>query len=215
MATFPIVTIKDYVDAYDESTIQSGLFFNGQKMATLDAVVFSAPNQKKIVDMMKLFYEDQKLNTFHYSDDIVTVNDWIYKRTMAIANASVAKWHNRATALAKISGLTENEILEDYHKTITRAGSETDQNAGTVVNDGTRSRNSFNSSELVDTDGSTNTMTDTTSRTHSYTNRVDTEAGNLRPKAEAIRLFYETAEMMSLIEDIVHAFINAIAIMVY
>lgn len=202
MATFPIVTIRDYVDAYQEASITTGLFFNSTEFSTLDSTVFSTANQTKIRALMSNLFDMLRLNTWKYSDDITTVNSWIYAKIGSVANANVTTWHNKAVALAKLTGLTEDDILYDFNR------SRVEQEAAASTVDGTQKRNSFNSATLEPTAGSHTEAADNASRNI-------TESGTNRPKAEQIRLFYESAEMISLIDDIVRTFMQAIAIMVY
>ena len=212
-------TINDYVTEYFDQTgyteSDPGLFFPSLGFSSLSATVFSSAMQQKYRAVMRYMYADVVLNFDTFGMTFSDLHARISTKLFAAANMKIGKWDLQLKAIAAAAGLTADELLEDYYKTVTKAGSEQDQNGGTVTITGTQRRNSFNSSEMTDTSGATTSTTDTTSRTHSFTNRVDTERGNIRPKAESIRAFFESAEVMNFVSDVVNFFMIQIGSMVY
>lgn len=212
-------TINDYVTEYFEQTgyteSDPGLFFPSLGFGSLSATVFSSAMQEKYRAVMRYMYADVVLNFDVFGLTFSDLHTRISNKLFAAASMKIGKWELQLKAIAAAAGLTSGELLEDYYKTITKAGSEKDQNGGMVTITGTQRRNSFNSNEMTDTSGATTSTTDTTSRTHSFTDRVDTERGNIRPKAESIRAFFESAEVMNFVSDVVNFFMIQIGSMVY
>ena len=213
------MTIADYVKWYFEQTDYTeatpGLFWPTLSLASMSGTVFGQTLATRYRDVMRYMYSDVVLNFDVDGMDFQTLYNKIGSKLHAAASMKIGKWELMLKAITEAAGLTADDLKTDYLKTITREGSEKDQNGGTVTVGGTEKRNSFNSSELVDTAGSSVTTTDTTSKTHSFLDRVDTESGNMRPKIEAIKAFYDSAEVMDFVGQVVSFFMIQVGSMVY
>lgn len=213
------MTIEQYVKLYfeqsDYTEATPGLFWPTLSLASMSGTVFGQTMATRYRDVMRYMYADVVLNFDVEGMDFDTIYNRIGAKIHAAASMKIGKWENMLKAITEASGLTSADLAIDYYKQITKAGSETDQNGGTLSITGTQRRNSFNSSEMADTAGSTTSTTDTTSRTHSFTNRVDTEVGNMRPKIEALKAFYDSAEVMDFVGQVVSFLMLQVGSMVY
>ena len=213
------MTIKEYTEKYlatpGASETTPGLYFTTGTMTTISATVFSTAFQAKYRNIIRYMYSDVVLN-FDVTDMSVSdIASLMSNKLAAAANMKIGKWEAKLKAITALAGLTTDDLTGDYYKKLTKAGSETDQNGGTLTITGTSKRNAFNSTELEPVAGTVTSTTDTTSRTHSFTNRTDTEEGNNRSKAEIIKAFYDSADAMDFVGEVVNFFMLQIGSMVY
>lgn len=213
------MTIKEYTAAYlatpGATETNPGLYFTSGTMTAISATVFSTAFQAKFRNIIRYMYSDVVLNFDVTGMTVQEIATYLNNKLSAAANMKIGKWEAKLRAISALAGLSDGDLTGDYYKTLSKTGSEKDQMGGTLTITGTTRRNSFNSSDMADTAGSTTTTTDTTHKTHSFTDRVDTEQGNNRSKAEIIKAFYDSADAMDFVGEVVNFFMLQIGSMVY